>query len=424
MTAGTSITSAAHSLAAPAAATPGVRAPGAPGHPAADLRRLAARLSGAPDQERGLGDDAAGLPGPALVREIGERYGIEIILAHRVLADLSPRDCPAVLVLRDGGSRFLLEIAADNGLLLAGRAGVPERTTVAALEPFVTGGIFMGRRLEAEAVEPAGVAQKAALRTPDVVNHMSGSSFDARFGPVIGALLAACAEQRSLVVSLAIAAFLSGLIGLMVPVFTMVVFDRVIPHGAFETLWALIIGVTLLLGVDLALRHVRHALSDAMSIRAARDLGGRFFSRLLHAPLAEAPRNAGGLVQPYQEMRQAAQMAPPFVAGLLVDLPFFLLTVAFMASLGGWIALIPVVGALAIFLLNYFTHLAARPHAALEARLSDRQNHALIEAAAAKETVQVTGAGPGLLARWEERTEAGALAGHSARGLAHLAAHG
>jgi ATP-binding cassette subfamily C protein LapB len=237
-------------------------------------------------------------------------------------------------------------------------------------------------------------------------------------------LLAACAGQRRLVASLAVAAFLSGLIGLLVPVFTMVVFDRVIPHAAFETLWALILGVSLLLAVDLALRHVRHALGDAMSMRAACDLGSRFYSRLLHAPLADAPRNAGALVQPYQEMRQAAHAAPAFVAGLLVDLPFFLVTVAFMASLGGWIAVIPVLGAAAILALHGLTHVAARPHAALEARLADRQNHAIVEASAAKETVQVTGAGPGFLSRWEERTDAGALAGHKARGLANIAAHG
>ena len=64
---------------------------------------------------------------------------------------------------------------------------------------------------------------------------------------------------------LALAGFVSNSLLVLLPIFTMAVYDRVIPHLAFDTLWALSIGMALALAADLALRHVKLRLIDSLA---------------------------------------------------------------------------------------------------------------------------------------------------------------
>ena len=397
---------------------------GAPSHPITDLRRLAARLGARADTAFDF-SEMQGLPGPQLLHELGERFGITIAIVTRTIEELTAKDCPCVVLLKDGTSRLLLDAQVNGPFIVAGDGEATTRVDRARLAAAASGGVFQARRIEPELREAklsrSGVVSGASSAAmPNLQQGKPGATYA---HPFFRYLAKVSLEKRRLVFALAMAGFLSGLINLSVPIFTMVVFDRVIPHSAFETLWALIIGVVLLLGVDLMLRHVRHALGDAVSVSAATGLGARFFSRLLNAPLGTLPRSAGTLMQPFQEMNGAASIAPQFIAGIMVDMPFFLLVILFLASLGGWIAIIPVIGAALLFALHTIGHWLATRDMGDEARLSQKQAQMIIDAVAAGETIRVTGAGPAMLMRWEERSDAAAYAGHKLKSHQNLANH-
>ncbi len=382
------------------------RALGVPSHPLADLKRLALRI-GAGDAAVNL-PEITGLPGPQMIEDLGQRLGVTFLLVTRDIGALTSADCPCVVLLADGTSRLVLE-AHDNGaLVLAGDGTSPSRADRRMLAASATGGAFIARRNEREEVDVS----------PGVVPARATTA-----NPVISFLLKTAFERRQLIIALAVAGLLSGLINLAVPIFTMVVFDRVIPHAAFETLWALLIGVGLLLGVDFTLRHVRHALHDAVSVAAMTRMGGRFFSRLIHMPLGNAPVQAGPLLQPFSEMNAAAQVAPQFMAGLMVDVPFFLIVVGLMAALGGWIAAVPLVGVVLLALTYWIGHRLSTRNLREEHRLSQRQTQAMIDAVNSGEMIRVTGAGPQMVRAWEERADAAALAGHAFRSQQNMANH-
>ncbi len=382
---------------------------GKPGHPIADLRRLAARLGSGDASALTDTRDIDGIPGPQLLQELGDRLGLELTLATRDIANLTNADCPCVVLLKDGTSRLVLEAPETGPIVTAGDGTGQQRIDRRALASAANGGVFQARRIERD-------AQQTVNLSAPVQNTKSGH-------PVLAYLLKVCGQKRQLVASLAMAGFLSGLINLAVPIFTMVVFDRVIPHAAFETLWALMIGVVMLLGLDLALRHVRHALSDAVAVAGGTGLGAQFFSRLLHAPLSAMPKDTGALVQPYQDMNQAAQLAPQFIAGLMVDLPFFLLVIGFLGMLGGWIAVVPVIGAILLFVLHGVAYALANRDMGDEARLQQRQTQMIVDAVASSEMIRTTGSGSSLLMRWEERSDAAAFVGHKMRSQHNFAVH-
>jgi ATP-binding cassette, subfamily C, bacterial LapB len=388
---------------------------GTAGHPIAGLRRLAIRLGGAGDAQLTGMTDAPGMPGPQLLQDISDRFGIDIALVSMNMLTLRPADCPCVALMSDGTSRLILDAPVGGALSVAGDGGAAVQVDRRILAVMASGGGFRGRKrlLEEKTLKLTPVMAAASL--PPGVSS-GGQSLGNR-------LVALAFAQRGLVLALAIAGFVSGLINLAVPLFTMVVFDRVIPHGAFETLWALLAGVTLLLVVDLALRHVRHKLGDAIAIQGSTTLGSLFYSRLLQAPLSLLPSHPAHLIQPSQEMNQATHLAPQFAAGLMVDIPFFIVVTLLLASLGGWIAVIPVVGVAILLAANAFAHISALRNAGDDSRLTQRQQQMVIDAVAGAEHLRATAAAPGLLMQWEERSDAAAMTGHRLRSIHSFVTH-
>ena len=139
---------------------------------------------------------------------------------------------------------------------------------------------------------------------------------------------------------------------LALPLFTMAVYDRVIPHMAMETLWALGIGVILALVLDFALRNVRLRLSDAVSLSATNFLQGLLFHKILRTRSQHAPQQPAPVQQGLREIECLAQLMPQAIVSLAIDAPFFLALVMFLAVLGGPIALAPLVGLCGVCLLQ------------------------------------------------------------------------
>ena len=77
----------------------------------------------------------------------------------------------------------------------------------------------------------------------------------------------ALADQWPVYRDVLAAALLINVIALAMPLFTMNVYDRVVPNRAMETLWVLALGVILLLGIDMAMRMLRGYFIDLASAR-------------------------------------------------------------------------------------------------------------------------------------------------------------
>jgi ATP-binding cassette subfamily C protein LapB len=78
-----------------------------------------------------------------------------------------------------------------------------------------------------------------------------------------------------------IAAMVSNFLSLATALFTMTVYDRIIPNGAFDSLIALSIGVIIALGFDFLIRSLRAKFIDTASKRADLEISRRLFERIL-----------------------------------------------------------------------------------------------------------------------------------------------
>lgn len=147
------------------------------------------------------------------------------------------------------------------------------------------------------------------------------------------------------------ASLLVNLFALSMPFFVMIVYDKVVPNHAVETLWVLAIGVTLVYLFDLMIRLVRGALLERAGREMDFELAGVLFEQVLSLSLRSIPTSSGVLanrVKAYETLREffvsAAMLA-------LADLPFSLLMIGvifFLAGPIGWLLLLAVVVGLAI----------------------------------------------------------------------------
>ncbi|WP_370261320.1 peptidase domain-containing ABC transporter [Limnobacter sp.] len=119
------------------------------------------------------------------------------------------------------------------------------------------------------------------------------------------------------------ASFLVNALALATPLFSLQVYDRIIPNQAYASLAAMVLGVLLCLGFDYLLKHARHQLTE----HAASQLDARCTARLTRALLAVRPHGVdpSGLLQHIRSFEQLRELITGVFLLTLIDLPFLLL---------------------------------------------------------------------------------------------------
>ena len=123
----------------------------------------------------------------------------------------------------------------------------------------------------------------------------------------------------------------SGLIvnlGLLVtPLLAMLVYDKVVHNGIFETLWALVIGVLVYTALEFTVRALRVRHTEAMAARIDLSIDTRLMQGLLRpsARSAAQPGMAARLLTLYRDLAQAREFFAASYFLALADLPFVLL---------------------------------------------------------------------------------------------------
>jgi ATP-binding cassette subfamily C protein LapB len=114
-------------------------------------------------------------------------------------------------------------------------------------------------------------------------------------------------KSKWLYVQVMIAAMVSNFLSLTTSLFTMTVYDRIIPNGAFESLIALSIGVVIALGFDFLIKSLRAKFIDTASKRADLEISRRLFDRILTLTPAEQRQKTGamaGTIREFETLRE------------------------------------------------------------------------------------------------------------------------
>lgn len=204
-----------------------------------------------------------------------------------------------------------------------------------------------------------------------------------------------------------VASVIVNVLAIALPLFSMNVYDRVIPNRAESTLWILALGVLIAFAMDYALRKARTEVIDEIGRDLDLRLSQKIYSKILSAPLADRKGHTGNLVARVTEYASVREFFAATTVMLVVDLVFLVLFVALIAWLAGWLFLVPLV-AIALMAIAGLRLQKQVVRAAQEAQADfGLQQTLLVESIAGIETLKSIAGEGAMLGRWRRLAEVG-----------------
>jgi ATP-binding cassette subfamily C protein LapB len=338
----------------------------------------------------------------ALFTRAAQRAGLEVEPVKRPLSDIPSLVLPVVLIMRDGSARIMVANAEDSK-----EAKVIDPTVKPHGVPQPLGAdadAYMGY---AFMVRPAAQADARVAAAGDLPSAHWFWSIVSRFWPNYG--------------HVAIAALIVNVLGLAAPLFTMNVYDRVVPNGAIPSLIALSIGMTLAIVFDFILRTIRSRIIDMTGKKIDVVLAANIFEHVQSVKMAQRPASVGILANQIRDFDSVREF---FTSGAVVsatDLLFAFIFIAILFEIAGplaWIAIVML--PLMILVGLILQHPLNRAMRKLQAESAARHG-VLIEALSSMETVRAIGAEARMQTAWERSVAATARSGEDVHFWASLA---
>lgn len=120
-----------------------------------------------------------------------------------------------------------------------------------------------------------------------------------------------------------LAALFINVLSLSGIVFSMQVYDRVIPAQSYPTLYVLTIGVLIATLFGFVLRVARGHIMDLLGKRSDLRVSDRVFGHALRLRHSAIPRSTGSFISQLRELEQIREMVTSSTISTIVDLPFF-----------------------------------------------------------------------------------------------------
>ena len=168
------------------------------------------------------------------------------------------------------------------------------------------------------------------------------------------AMRAALAEHRPWLIQVGVATLAINLLSIVVSLFAMQVYDRVVPNFAYSTLWVLASGVVLAMLFELAFKTFRLKLQERLTRRMDDGLSTFFLERVMALRLDQRPRTVGTLVAQVRDHESIKNFLTSTTLFALADLPFSLLFLSIIYMIGGWSVVVPPLVMIPIVLLVGF----------------------------------------------------------------------
>lgn len=217
-----------------------------------------------------------------------------------------------------------------------------------------------------------------------------------------------------------LASLMANVLALAAVVFSMQVYDRVIPAQSIPTLWVLFIGVLIALAFEFGFRVLRLHISDRVGKKADLTLSDEIFGRALRIRSEARPASTGAFIAQLREMEQIRELLASTTIIALADLPFFVLFLFVLWSIAGNIALVAL-AAIPIIMLPGL--LMQKPLARLSRqglRESALRNAVLVEAVQGIDDIKLMRAEPRFQGQWNNVNDVAATISIKQRFLTHV----
>ena len=176
-----------------------------------------------------------------------------------------------------------------------------------------------------------------------------------------------------------VASLIANTLGLAGIIFSMQVYDRVVPAQSFNTLYVLFSGVLLALFFDFMMRRARMGIIDMLGKRTDLEMSDVVFGHALRVRNRARPTSTGSFIAQLRDVEQVRELLTSTTVSAIADLPFFLLFLALFGWLAGSLVFIPIGAMFALVLPGILLQRRIRKHANEAMRESSLRNAMLVE---------------------------------------------
>ncbi len=345
-----------------------------------------ALISGLPVDPKSRGPELFSIDSSkAMFSRVAQRAGFVSRLIKRDLNHLSELLLPCILVLKNGHACILETIDRENKqakVILPEVSEGEEWVELSDLADEYTGFAFLLKK-----------QFKAKNKPLKLISEKDGHWF-----------WRTLARSKKVFMSVLLASFLINLFVIATPLFTMNVYDRVVPNHALETLWVLAIGVFLVFAFDMILKFIRTYFLEIAGKKSDVIMSSILFEKVLNLKMEHWPKSIGAFANNLKDFESIRGFFTASTIATLVDLPFSFILLTIVYYISGSIVIIPIS---IILLLLIYSYIIAKPlkrsiESTFEA--SANKNAHLIESLHSIQTIKSLGAAHHSQWIWEEST--------------------
>jgi len=320
---------------------------------------------------------------PTGFERAAQRAGLASRTAKRDITQINAALLPAVLIMEGRQACVLHELTDDSAKVSYPELGTAvvsvERGQIASQ---FTGYIIFARPV-AQSETPSGKVEKSA------VGHWLWSSMKSAY---------------DLYRDVLIASIFISLLSIALPLFVMNVYDRVVPNAAMETLWALAIGVLLVLAADFLLRVLRQYFVELAASRLDVTMSAKIMEKVLSIDLTNRPAKSGAFINSLQSFESIRHFFGSLTLVALVDLPFGLLFVFIIAMIDIYLIIPILLGTVILFLYALKAQRVMRSLSEESMEISARKSSLITESVTALEDLKAFGYQGRTQSAWEKQT--------------------
>lgn len=200
-------------------------------------------------------------------------------------------------------------------------------------------------------------------------------------------------KNRGLYVQSALASFLTNFFALGTSLFSMIVYNRIIPSNALESLTVLVTGMMLLMMVDYAVRSIRNHFLSAAGIDSDLALADRLFAQVLDLQFKSRKGSVGALANTLKEFEHIREFFASATLVSLIDVPFAFIFLFAIIVIGSWMAIPVVLGILVLLIVTLYIQPRMKALAKHSFEDGQSKHSVLVESLTGLETIKLLGAG-------------------------------
>ncbi|WP_349502171.1 type I secretion system permease/ATPase [Corticimicrobacter sp.] len=320
---------------------------------------------------------------PSLLARAAARVQCSARLVRRNLANLPAGLLPVILMLNGARACVLLEVREQTCLVQFPESDSPvEIATQELLERYTGLACFVRPNFRFE--------KRNQTQTKTRAGHW--------FWSVV-------MENRRLYRDALLAALLINIFAMAMPLFTMNVYDRVVPNNAVETLWVLAGGIGLVLIFNYVLSTIRAHVVDTASKKIDVKLSAQIMERVLDLKMENRPASVGSFASNLRAFESVRDFIASASLTTLVDLPFVLLFLAVLAWISPYMLIPPLVAIVLVLIVSAAAQIRMEQLTLETFQASAQRNATLIEALSGMETIKTLNAQGSIQRKYEGATQ-------------------